>query len=80
MDYSLKSKKNSWLKKNKYQTVVAGNIGIPVLGIKNKKRPTYYIIEASSYQLELVKELIYQQLELEVLNMERLDLKMETIM
>ena len=43
------------LKNNKYQTVVAGNIGIPVLGIKTKKKPTYYIIEASSYQLELVK-------------------------
>jgi UDP-N-acetylmuramoylalanine--D-glutamate ligase len=43
------------LKKNKYQTVVAGNIGIPVLGIKTKKEPTYYIIEASSYQLELVE-------------------------
>ena len=43
------------LKKNKYQTLVAGNIGIPVLGIKPKKEPTYYIIEASSYQLELVE-------------------------
>ena len=43
------------LKKNKYQTVVAGNIGVPVLGIKNKKKPTYYIIEASSYQLEMVE-------------------------
>ena len=45
------------LKKNKYQTIVAGNIGIPVLGIKTKKEPSHYIIEASSYQLELVEEL-----------------------
>ena len=45
------------LNKNKYQTLVAGNIGIPVLGIKTIKEPSYYIIEASSYQLELVKEL-----------------------
>jgi len=45
------------LKKNKYRTVVAGNIGVPVLGIKTKKAPSYYIIEASSYQLELVEKL-----------------------
>jgi len=45
------------LKNNKYQTVVAGNIGVPVLGLKNKKETTYYVIEASSYQLELVENL-----------------------
>ena len=45
------------LKNNKYQTVIAGNIGIPVLGIKPKTEPSYYIIEASSYQLELVDKL-----------------------
>ena len=45
------------LEKNKYNTVVAGNIGVPVLGIKANKVSSYYIIEASSYQLELVEEI-----------------------
>ena len=45
------------LQKNKYQTLVAGNIGVPVLGVKTVKEPLYYIIEASSYQLELVEVL-----------------------
>ena len=44
------------LKTNKYQAVLAGNIGVPVLSLKPKKE-TNYIVEASSYQLALAKEL-----------------------
>ena len=45
------------LESNKYQAVLGGNIGIPVLSIKAKEKATFYIVEASSYQLELVNEL-----------------------
>ena len=45
------------LKSIKYKTILGGNIGIPVLSLKKPKKATYYIIEASSYQLELVKKL-----------------------
>ena len=45
------------LKSIKYKTILGGNIGIPVLSLKKSKKATYYIIEASSYQLELVKKL-----------------------
>jgi len=45
------------LKANKYQAVLAGNIGVPVLSLKPNKKTTNYIVEASSYQLALAKEL-----------------------
>ena len=38
------------LKKNKFEVVVGGNIGIPVLDLKIKKN-TFLVIEASSFQL-----------------------------
>ena len=45
------------LRENKYLTFVAGNIGVPVLDLNNQNRPSYYIIEVSSYQLELAEKL-----------------------
>ena len=48
---------NHLLISNKYQAVLAGNIGVPVLGLNERKKTSYYIVEASSYQLELSKEL-----------------------
>ena len=38
------------LKKNKFQVLLGGNIGIPILDLKIKKN-TYVVIEASSFQL-----------------------------
>tara|TARA_Y200000002_G_C22676881_1_gene662464 strand:+ start:221 stop:1513 length:1293 start_codon:yes stop_codon:yes gene_type:complete len=38
------------LKKNKFEVVVGGNIGVPVLDLKIKKN-TFLVIEASSFQL-----------------------------
>ena len=38
--------------KQKFDVKLVGNIGIPVLSIKNAKKKTLFIIEASSYQLE----------------------------
>ena len=38
------------LKKNKFQCFLGGNIGTPILNIKNKKKK-FVIIEASSFQL-----------------------------
>ena len=43
------------LKKQKYDVRLAGNIGYPILSIKNIRRDTIFVIEASSYQLEYSK-------------------------
>ncbi len=40
------------LKKQKYDVRLAGNIGYPILSLKNIKNNTLLVIEASSYQLE----------------------------
>ena len=42
------------LKKNKYETVLGGNIGTPVLNL-NVKKKSFLIIEASSFQLAYSK-------------------------
>ena len=36
---------------------IVGNIGIPVLNLISDKTANYYVIEASSFQLELVKNI-----------------------
>ncbi len=43
------------LKKQKIDVRLAGNIGYPILSIKNFNKKTLFIIEASSYQLEYSK-------------------------
>jgi len=43
------------LKKQKIDVRLGGNIGRPILSIKNFKKETIFIIEASSYQLEYSK-------------------------
>ncbi len=43
------------LKKQKYDVRLAGNIGYPILSIRNVKEDTIFVIEASSYQLEYSK-------------------------
>ena len=43
------------LKKQKYDVRLAGNIGYPILSIKNIREHTIFVIEASSYQLEYSK-------------------------
>ncbi len=43
------------LKSKKYDVRLAGNIGYPILSIKNIKKNTIFVIEASSYQLEYSK-------------------------
>ena len=40
------------LKKNGFDARLAGNIGYPVLSVKNIKRNSIFVIEASSYQLD----------------------------
>ena len=40
------------LSKQKFDVKLVGNIGIPILSIKNVKKKTLFIIEASSYQLD----------------------------
>ena len=40
------------LLKHKYDVKLAGNIGRPILSVKNIKSKTIFVIEASSYQLE----------------------------
>ena len=45
------------LKCSKYKSILGGNIGIPVFDLQPSKIPTFYVIEASSYQLDLVKNL-----------------------
>ena len=42
------------LRKNKYETVIGGNIGTPILNLKIKKN-CYIIVEASSFQLAYSK-------------------------
>ena len=43
------------LKKQKYDVRLAGNIGHPILSIKDIRKDTIFVIEASSYQLEYSK-------------------------
>ena len=43
------------LKKQKIDVRLAGNIGYPILSIKNFKKKTIFVIEASSYQLDYSK-------------------------
>jgi UDP-N-acetylmuramoylalanine--D-glutamate ligase len=43
------------LKEQKLDVKLAGNIGYPILSIKNIKKNTIFVIEASSYQLEYSK-------------------------
>ena len=43
------------LKKQKLDVKLAGNIGYPVLSVKNIKKNSIFVIEASSYQLEYSK-------------------------
>tara|TARA_B100000029_G_scaffold190306_1_gene188157 strand:- start:4 stop:1275 length:1272 start_codon:yes stop_codon:yes gene_type:complete len=43
------------LKKQGYDVKLAGNIGYPILSIKNIKPKSIFVIEASSYQLEYSK-------------------------
>ena len=43
------------LKKQKLNVKLAGNIGYPILSIKNIKKNSIFVIEASSYQLEYSK-------------------------
>jgi UDP-N-acetylmuramoylalanine--D-glutamate ligase len=40
------------LKKNEFDVKLAGNIGYPVLSVKNIKKKSIFVIEASSYQLD----------------------------
>ena len=41
--------------RQKYDVRLVGNIGNPILSIKNVKKNTFFVIEASSYQLEYSK-------------------------
>ena len=43
------------LKEQKYDVRLAGNIGYPILSIKNIGKNTIFVVEASSYQLEYSK-------------------------
>ncbi len=43
------------LHKQKFDVKLVGNIGRPILSVKNIKKKTFFIIEASSYQLEYSK-------------------------
>ncbi len=43
------------LKKQGYDVKLAGNIGYPILSIKNIKKNSIFVIEASSYQLDYSK-------------------------
>ncbi len=44
-----------FLKKQKYNVKLAGNIGYPILSIRNISPKSIFVIEASSYQLEYSK-------------------------
>ena len=39
----------------KFDVKLVGNIGNPILSVKNVKKKTIFVIEASSYQLEYSK-------------------------
>ena len=43
------------LSKHKFDVKLAGNIGVPILSVKNIKKKTLFVIEASSYQLDYSK-------------------------
>ncbi len=43
------------LRNQKFEVKLVGNIGNPILSVKNVKKKTIFIIEASSYQLEYSK-------------------------
>ncbi len=43
------------LKKQKFDVRLVGNIGTPILSVKNINKKTLFVIEASSYQLEYSK-------------------------
>ena len=43
------------LKQKGYDVKLAGNIGYPILSVKNIKKSSIFVIEASSYQLEYSK-------------------------
>jgi len=43
------------LSNQKFDVKLVGNIGNPILSVKNVKKKTFFIIEASSYQLEYSK-------------------------
>ncbi len=43
------------LSKQKLDVKLVGNIGVPILSVKNVKKKTLFIIEASSYQLDYSK-------------------------
>ncbi len=43
------------LSDQKYDVKLVGNIGYPILSVKNVKKKTIFVIEASSYQLEYSK-------------------------
>ena len=43
------------LLKQRYDAKLVGNIGAPILSVKNVKKKTIFVIEASSYQLEYSK-------------------------
>ncbi len=48
---------NFLLKSNKVNSILGGNIGIPVLNLKSKFNYKTYVLEVSSYQLELMENL-----------------------
>ena len=43
------------LSKQRFDVKLVGNIGVPILSVKNIKKKTLFIIEASSYQLDYSK-------------------------
>tara|TARA_Y100000389_G_scaffold91477_1_gene88054 strand:- start:3125 stop:4444 length:1320 start_codon:yes stop_codon:yes gene_type:complete len=46
---------NEILLKQRFDAKLVGNIGVPILSVKNVKKKTIFVIEASSYQLEYSK-------------------------
>ena len=43
------------LSNQKFDVKLVGNIGNPILSVKNVKKKTIFVVEASSYQLEYSK-------------------------
>ena len=41
----------------KINSIIGGNIGVPVLSLNSKKKPNIYVIEASSFQLDSAKKI-----------------------